>query len=147
MLDLFHVSFFQAICIVLIFAYVLSVVHQLWTESYLKRHRVLSFDTIKKRTGSESAAHDHISKMKAPVYYERNEMPWADKVEQEFNEIRSEICMSIEQDSPSFNVAYDNAFMETGDFWTARNIIAWGLTSSEEYPKTLQLMREIGAVN
>ncbi|MCH2204091.1 MAG: aspartyl/asparaginyl beta-hydroxylase domain-containing protein, partial [Fuerstiella sp.] len=99
------------------------------------------------RTGSESAAHDHVSQMKLPVYYERSELPWADKVEQEFNEIRSEICMSTEQDSPSFNVAYDNAFMETGDFWTARNIIAWGLTSSEEYPKTLQLMREIGALN
>ena len=85
--------------------------------------------------------------MKIPVYYERNEVPWADKVEQKFNEIRSEICLSSERDSASFNVAYDNAFLEHGDFWTARNIIAWGLTSNREYPKTLQLMRKIGAVN
>ena len=147
MFQLVHFSLFQIICGVLLFASVLSVMHQLWTEFYLKRHGVLSFDNLKKRTGSESAAHDHISKMKIPVYYERNELPWADKVEQEFNEIRSEICMSIEGDSASFNVAYDNAFLELSDSWTARNIIAWGLTSNREYPKTLQLMREIGAVN
>ena len=147
MFEFVHFSLLQIIFGALLFASVLSVMHQLWTESYLKRHGVLSFDNLKKRTGSESAAHDHICKMKIPVYYERNELPCADKVEQNFDEIRSEICMSIERDSASFNVAYDNAFLEISDSWTARNIIAWGLTSNREYPKTLQLMREIGAVN
>ncbi|MCH2200721.1 MAG: aspartyl/asparaginyl beta-hydroxylase domain-containing protein [Fuerstiella sp.] len=85
--------------------------------------------------------------MKTPVYYDREVLPWADKVECSFKELRVEICRSIERHSDTFDVAFDNLFLATGDFWTARNIIAWGLTSSQEYPKTLKLMREIGAIN
>ena len=97
--ELVHFSVIQVICGALLFAYVLSLMHHLWTESYLKRHRVLSFDDLKKRTGSESAVQNHIAKIKTPVYYDRHELPWADKVERDSKEIR--IIRTFRKDSQS----------------------------------------------
>jgi hypothetical protein len=113
----------------------------------LARQGILSVDTLRRQHGGVEGAREFVRNLAERPFIEPDELPWARSVEARFDEVRAEVLACISETGDSFENAYDNAFMRSGDHWKAKSLIGWGLETTTDLPRTRSLMREIGAIN
>lgn len=118
----------------------------------LENQGIWSIFSIRKQFGltlrqpPTEAMKDFLNQLGEPRFVDMDIMPWTAKVEENFEDVRTEVLSYIDS-SGDFSDAYNNYFLATGSFWKSRSIIGWGLVTTRNLPITLRLMTEIGATN
>ena len=118
-----------------------------WLERRLHRNGLHSIDILTRKFKQEDALRSFVRANVEPRFHSTESLPATSLIDANFEAISAELLDYVDRGRSGFRNAYDNAWMPTGEYWKAINLLGWGLHNSTDLPVTRGILREVKAIN